>query len=201
MFKSTINEWQTASSKRKINKVQPEIIVENYKKTLCKNIGIFGSCIYGSKCKYAHSLEEQNIEPLRKQIYDLLKNDTDLSNINLFEEKNIYMEFLLLTKLCYLCNDNKCSGGYNCKNGSYDKKFIICISDLNTGKCNTKVCCKIHLTSRGLIPYDVVFNRSIRISHIPKKEVINEEFFSGDENTNIEIELKKNKLTTSIFRM
>jgi len=207
------DEWTVASSKKRIFKqiVEPvaNTIIQNYKKTLCKNMGMYGSCVYGSKCKYAHTLKDQNIEPIRKQVLDYINNNEDLTHINLVEDKKLYFELLTLTKLCYLCNDNKCSGGYNCKNGSYDKSIIICIVDLNKGNCDNNECSKIHLTKRGLIPFDIVFNRSVKINFIPKREIIDDVYFSdsGDDNMGVgvsrrdkEIGEERSKLCSSIFR-
>jgi len=214
------DEWTVASSKKKIFKQIQEpltnTIIQNYKKTLCKNMGLYGSCVYGNKCKYAHNLKDQNIEPIRKQVLDYINNNDDLTHINLVEDKKLYFEFLTMTKLCYLCNDNKCSGGYNCKNGSYDKNIIICISDLNKGSCENNECNKIHLTKRGLIPFDTVFNRSIKINFIPKKEIINDDYFINESNDDLGIEIinrednkkeikgldeGRKKLCSSIFRL
>jgi len=205
------DEWTVASSKKRIFKqiVEPvaNTIIQNYKKTLCKNMGMYGSCVYGSKCKYAHTLKDQNIEPIRKQVLDYINNNEDLTHINLVEDKKLYFELLTLTKLCYLCNDNKCSGGYNCKNGSYDKSIIICIVDLNKGNCDNNECNKIHLTKRGLIPFDIVFNRSVKINFIPKREIIDDVYFSdsGDDNMGGSrrdkvIGEERSKLCSSIFR-
>ena len=63
---------------------------ENIKKMLCKNMIQNGSCHYGKECMYAHSLDEQNVIPLRKKVYDILKNNDDLSQINLHDDIDIY---------------------------------------------------------------------------------------------------------------
>jgi hypothetical protein len=46
---------------------------KNRKKILCNNILMYGSCGYGDKCMYAHSLSEQNIDSIRKKAYDIIK--------------------------------------------------------------------------------------------------------------------------------
>ena len=126
---------------------------ENKKKILCYNILNKGSCTYGPKCLYAHSLEEQKINSKIKIIYDIIKNNNSLENINLIQEKHLYCGFLHLTKLCPMCVKGNCPGGYNCKYGSFSKKFQICKNDLQFGICNNNDCELIHLTKRGLVPY------------------------------------------------
>lgn len=126
---------------------------ENIKKMLCKNMIQNGSCHYGKECMYAHSLEEQSVIPLRRRVYDILKNNEDLSQINLHDDVDIYNTFLELTRMCYGCKNNTCTGGYNCKNGACHEKYVICYDDLQYGNCSKKSCPKIHLTKRKLKPY------------------------------------------------
>ena len=126
---------------------------ENKKKILCYNILNKGSCTYGSKCLYAHSLEEQKINSKIKIIYDLIKSNTSMENINLVQDKHIYCGLLHLTKLCPMCVKGNCPGGYNCKYGSFSKKFQVCKNDLQFGMCSNINCELIHLTKRGLVPY------------------------------------------------
>lgn len=123
------------------------------KRILCYNMIYHGVCKYGDKCMYAHSLEDQNVNKNRKEIYNILKSDIDLSNIDLRENNELYKAMLEMTKFCKNCNNNLCKGGYNCKSGVYDKKFCICINDLNYGLCNNPTCNFIHLSKRGLKPY------------------------------------------------
>jgi len=150
---------------------------ENYKKILCKNINNVGKCIYNNKCLYAHSLEEQNVEPIRILAYDMIKKDENLSHIDLSRNKYLYNNLLSLAKECEICLDKKCTGGYNCKHGTCDKKYTICQIDLNKGTCDEK-CGKIHLTKKGLIPYGVnMMKKAKTIPQIPKPMIINDEFF------------------------
>jgi hypothetical protein len=125
---------------------------KNFKKILCKNIiGSNGSytCTYGTKCEYAHKLEEQTIDHKRKHAYEILENNEDLSNIDLREDHSLYRSLLELSSLCTQCDRNECTGGYNCKFGACMKKYHICQKDLNYGNCST-TCDKIHLSKRGL---------------------------------------------------
>ena len=123
----------------------------NHKKILCHNIITHGSCCYGQKCLYAHSLEDQNIDTNKKSIYDLI-DSPDLSSIDLQKNHSLYRSLLNLTKMCELCAQNKCTGGYNCKFGACSKKYNICLKDLNYGTCHTS-CPNIHLTNKGLQPF------------------------------------------------
>lgn len=121
----------------------------NIKKVLCQNMITTGICSYGNKCDFAHRLEEQNIDDNRKDAYGILFCNSDLSNINLHQEYSLYKSLLGLTKLC---EKYKCTGGYNCKWGVCEKKYQICIKDLNYGNCIGK-CEFVHLTKRGLVPF------------------------------------------------
>lgn len=150
----------------------------NYKKILCKNVNASGKCIYNNKCLYAHSLQEQNVEPIRIISYDMIKKNDNLSHINLSKNRQLYNNLVCLSKLCPQCNDNICTGGYNCKHGACDKKYVICQTDLNKGTCDGK-CGKIHLTTKGLIPYGANIMKSSKnrpICHIN----INDFFFIND---------------------
>jgi len=132
---------------------ESNIKLENIKMILCKNMLLDGSCHYGKNCMYAHSIDEQNVIPIRKKVYNILKSNNNLSYINLHDDTELYNTFLDLTKVCYGCSNHTCTGGYNCKNGSYNEKYVICYDDLQYGNCRKDKCSKIHLTKRGLIPY------------------------------------------------
>lgn len=167
----------------------------SFKKILCYNIIYNGSCKYGDKCLYAHSLDDQNINKLRKEVYDILKSDSDLSNINLKEKCDLYKTMLEMTKYCKNCNNNMCKGGYNCKSGVYDKKYCICINDLNHGFCHNYNCNFIHLSKRGLKSYyddknkkkNHLINKSPEennISLLNDEDQVNNIFYRLPENMN-----------------
>jgi hypothetical protein len=124
-----------------------------FKHLLCKNIMSSGSCHYGNNCRFAHSLNEQIVEPVYKKINDIIHGNTNLTKINIYNEKELYDILLKKCKLCENCIKKKCTGGYNCRNGAINDKDIICIDDLNNGNCLIKQCNKIHLTEKGLKPY------------------------------------------------
>lgn len=125
------------------------------KKILCFNITNNIICTYGQKCMYAHSLNEQKIEPMRHKVYTILKNNNDLSKLNLINDPKLLDTMLQLTKICIMCVKNSCPGGYNCRNGAINTKFRICYDDLIYGKCKRLNCTSVHLTSRNLVPYNV----------------------------------------------
>ena len=131
----------------------------NVKKTLCHNIITTGKCCYEDKCLYAHALSEQIIEDNRKGGYSILTSDTQLDKLDLHKNINLYKSLLSLTKLCEQCQKNNCTGGYNCRWGACNKKYQVCLQDLNYGNCNQSCEC-VHLTKRKLIPYYVVAEKS-----------------------------------------
>lgn len=137
---------------------------DNSKKILCYNMLNKKKCNYGNKCMYAHSLTEQKIEPLRHKIYSIIKYNTDLSNIDLNVDHNLYENFLQLTRVCSLCSKGQCPGGYNCRNGAINYKLRICYDDLVYGQCRRISCHSVHLTEKGLKPYNKSKNEEIYIN-------------------------------------
>lgn len=123
-----------------------------YKKMLCNNMIKHSICSYKTKCMYAHSLEEQKLEDIRQQAYDIIKSDYDLSNIDLKNNIDLFNNLLSLTNVCNKCVNGICPGGYNCKFGAINNTFRICYVDLTSGNC-IENCKHIHLTKRGLIPF------------------------------------------------
>jgi hypothetical protein len=128
------------------------------KKILCFNITNNKMCTYGQKCMYAHTLNEQKIDPMRHKVYTILKNHNDLSKLNLVSDKKLFDTMLQLTKICVSCIKQNCPGGYNCRNGAISTKFRICYDDLYYGRCKRVNCESIHLTARSLVPYTIQAN-------------------------------------------
>ena len=159
LYKLGDNEWTIVNTKKKTtkkiqkDKYETTYKYNNFKKVLCKNMIIKGRCIYGDKCVYAHRLEEQNVTGIRKIAYDIIKNGADLKRFNITKDKLLYNTLKTLTQACDKCIEGKCTGGYNCKNGTCDKKYVVCVDDLMNGKCKM-ACNKVHLTKRGLIPHN-----------------------------------------------
>lgn len=123
-------------------------------KILCINMIKNGYCTYGHKCVFAHSLLEQKIDSIRDKIYNIIKNKTDVSKLDLLSDKQLLKNLVEMTKTCSNCNINKCTGGYNCKYGAINKNFTICYDDLMRGKCTNLKCISVHLTQFGLVPYN-----------------------------------------------
>lgn len=126
------------------------------KKMLCINIIKNGSCPYGYRCLYAHNLDEQSVDPLKKKAYDIIKSCGDPNshnaNIDLSEDDDLAKTFLIYTKVCAECKNKKCTGGYNCKFGTISNEYQLCYNDLMYGSCNNLDCKKKHITKKGILP-------------------------------------------------
>ena len=131
----------------------------NEKKLICFSVVNGEKCIYGSGCTYAHSIEEQIIEEDKKFIYQIIldqqlmnfslnkistnmsissRNESDNKSMSDSKIEEIYKKLLNLTHLCEKCMSQKCTGGYNCRNGVFDPALKICKNDLLTGECINK---------------------------------------------------------------
>lgn len=142
---------------------------KNVKILLCNNTVNGNKCAYRSKCMFAHDLNEQIIEPKRVIIYKMINEYDDLSLVNIYNDKELFNEMVILTKECKNCLAGKCPGGYNCKYGTFKKELRICNEDLFCGRCQNKIDdtlrCKngIHLTEKKLIPYNQRHNIEVNI--------------------------------------
>lgn len=152
---------------------------DNSKKMLCFNMLNKQKCNYGNKCMYAHSLSEQQIEPLRHKVYTIIKCTTDLSHMDLINDYQLYETILQLTRICSTCIKGACPGGYNCKNGTFNIKCKICFEDLVYGNCKRTNCQSVHLTDRGLVPYIKQKNKD-KFNNI--KKINNKEGFDKKED-------------------
>lgn len=161
------------SQKKKIHK--------NVKRMLCRNVIKGGECSYGSKCMYAHTLEEQIIDFPKKHAWAIILSNDSLETIDLQKNYQLYQSLEQLTKVCKQCFNKECIGGYNCDHGVFDKKYQICQRDLDWGDCKNPLCEMIHLTKRGLKPW---FNKqkNINVSSPHQKikgTLLSENFFVG----------------------
>lgn len=134
-----IEEIDTNSGNRttKIYSVPYRRDNSNVKRLICHSVINGEYCIYGKQCSYAHDLVEQIIDSDKKFIYQIILNE-DLMNFfypNNPKNDEIYKHLLFMTKTCPQCLDNKCSGGYNCRNGVRTQDLKICRNDLLTGEC------------------------------------------------------------------
>ena len=127
---------------------------ENNKTMLCFTTVSGKKCGYGSKCSYAHTLKDQKVYSLRERAYDIITNKKNLSKIDFIKNRSLYNELLTLTRYCQMCEKGTCVGGYNCKHGVCKPLYQICIEDLNNGYCRFKNCKRVHLTDRGLTPFN-----------------------------------------------
>ena len=152
------------------NKVQKNKVVKRYNtntynkkkiynlnknRMICCNILNNNTCHYGSKCLYSHSYDEQFKDPIRKIAYKYIQEECDLSTVSLIKNKDLFHALKQLTKMCKKCFDLVCPGGYNCNYGVFDKKYQVCYSNLMTGRCLVTNCQMVHLTNKGLVPYNL----------------------------------------------
>lgn len=113
----------------------------NEKRLICFSKINKQKCNYKEKCTYAHNLEEQIIDLDKKFVYQIIL-DKDLMNFYLLsnpKKDEIYRQLLIYTQLCEYCYKNKCTGGYNCRNGIFTSSLKLCRNDLLTGECINKI--------------------------------------------------------------
>lgn len=178
-------------------------MTHNHKKILCKNIIFNNECKYQTKCLYAHTLEEQNVNNLRKYAYDIIKGNNNLSHINLQENIDLYKTLVQLSVICHNCINNNCTGGYNCKYGACKVEYVVCLSDINFNKCTNNTCSKIHLSKRGLKPLDIVLNNGEYLDNNLYTNIINyrdDYTSSSDSFSDISNKTDENLETKSIFQ-
>lgn len=144
----------------KEEKKQPEHRIEssNRKRLLCKNIITNKYCKFNESCLYAHSLETQTIDPIRKQAYDIITNPQH-NTIVLTDNLALYKSLKVLTKVCQKCVEGVCTGGYNCKYGACKRSLVVCKVDLDYGDCDEE-CGLIHVTQNNVKPFYTKFNQS-----------------------------------------
>jgi hypothetical protein len=164
----------------------------SHKRVLCYNMLNRGSCSYGTNCVYAHSLQEQRVIESRKTAYEIIQHTNNLSELDLMSEQTIHNSLLQLTKICTRCASGVCPGGYNCKFGSYCKQYQLCYHDYMNGNCNDNKCLMNHLTTRGLIPYNVQKIRNKLKTHNAPKRRLNMNYLESLQSGNIEAAKPKN---------
>lgn len=169
----------------------------NHKKILCKNMIFNNECKYETKCLYAHSLDEQNVNYLRKSAYDVIKSKHDLSYINLQDEPELYKVLVQLSIYCHNCVNKKCTGGYNCKYGACKYEYVICLSDLNFNNCTDKYCNKVHLSKRGLKPLKLLLDYKTDCLNNNLLVDINTYINNNDNDNTNELDSDSDTLSTS----
>lgn len=154
------------------------VYISHIKRLICYSVVNGKPCKYGSKCTYAHSIDEQVIDEDKMELYRTVL--THMSNVK-FDDL-MYRKIENLGYICNACRKGRCTGGYNCRNGVFDMSLKICKNDFLTGTCsnelikieiNPKIWAKImedqpetpskvdfigccnghHLTLRGVTPY------------------------------------------------
>lgn len=198
------NEWHIVEGKKQKSGVFPYKIgnieyyqnERNQKKILCNNILKYHKCTYGNKCLYAHSLDEQNVDYIKKKAYDIIRSSENI-NIDLSKDEKLSKIFLQFTKICDDCKNKVCPGGYNCKYGTVDEKYQTCYDDIMTGNCTKENCKLIHLTQKGIKPIIPIVKPKNEIQNKNKKiflreistngTILNDDFFvSLNMNRNFE---------------
>lgn len=127
-------------------------IINKKKELLCINMQKNNVCQYQNICSYAHSLKEQHITNIRKIIYDII-NKKEKLNIDLLCNHDVLTNLVQMTNICKRCQQKKCSGGYNCKYGVIDDKYLICYENLVISNCIDKNCKKYHIMDNNML-YD-----------------------------------------------
>jgi len=115
---------------------------------------------------FAHTIDDQKVDGVRKDAYDIIKSQGQLDHIDLYENKELYNELIKLSNICPKCIKKCCPGGYNCKYGVFSKDYQVCLDDLNIGSCNRRYCSLVHLSLNGLISY-----QEQKKKHEYKKEI------------------------------
>lgn len=142
---------------------------KNIKKLLCNNVVNGYKCAYRNRCMFAHDLSEQKVDDIREVVIKMITGHDNLSCVDIYNNKQLFSDMIILTKECKNCVSGKCTGGYNCKFGTCKKSIKICHEDLVCGKCQNEInddyycSAGIHLTEKKLIPYNQRHNIEVSI--------------------------------------
>lgn len=190
-----INRYHSTNNITDLHKIL-NTNVNSVKRILCYSIFNNTKCPYDKYCMYSHSLKTQKKDVLRETAYNIIENDIMLDKIDLLNDDKLYSTLLELTNTCSQCVKKKCPGGYNCKFGVFNEKLQICKKDLESGKCNES-CPFIHLTNRGLIPYNTQkYNKEMKNN--PLKNNVWGNVPSSVYSDNKSVFIKKNNKTNEI---
>ena len=170
---------------------------QNKKRILCYNIlHSPNTCKYGAKCDYAHSLDDQIIDPIRDKVYNMLRKDVDMTLIDLIHDKELYNTLSTLTRVCRECSKKLCPGGYNCRMGALNEKYRICYDDMMYGTCSRGECKYIHLTNKGLKPYIIqkkIHDNKVRSNSSNKWNMSHPVINTNTRNTNTNTNTRNNE--------
>lgn len=175
-----------------------EYNMDNMKRILCYNIISCGSCNYGNKCLYAHSLNDQIVDPIRKKVYAMITGTEALDSVDLINNQKLYDTMILLCKLCALCNRGICPGGYNCRSGAISMQYKICYDDLIKGACQRVNCLSVHLTKKGFVPY---LKQRSKLKKVVNVKLIDKFNFDRTKKINEQLDRVKSILLTDKFLM
>jgi hypothetical protein len=111
------------------------------KRLICRSVLESYHCEYAAKCTYAHSLDQQVIDSDRAFTYKII---LDPNLMHFFSVQNpktedLYKGLIAMTHSCKECLEQKCTGGYNCRNGACQKFLKVCQEDLLHGNCTEKL--------------------------------------------------------------
>jgi hypothetical protein len=72
--------------------------VNNRKKIMCINMINYNKCNYNDKCLYAHNYDEQNVDPIRRDLYNkVISKDW---HVDLSTEPTLVKQLQVFTRLC-----------------------------------------------------------------------------------------------------
>lgn len=133
-------DYENGNACTKVYSVPYKPTYSNRKRLICFSLINEEKCIYNSKCTYAHSFEEQIIDEDRCHTYKII---LDKNLMNFYSQINpkteeIYKNLLFMTHICDQCQQKKCTGAYNCRNGVFNTSLKICKNDLLSGGCLNK---------------------------------------------------------------
>lgn len=119
------------------------------KRLICFSVINKTKCNYQEKCIYAHSLEEQYVDEDKFFFYQIVLDKNLMNFFSLTNPKtdDIYQCLFLFTQICNKCLTNKCTGGFNCRNGICHPSLKICRNDFLTGQCSNNIV-KIEIDNR-----------------------------------------------------
>lgn len=113
----------------------------NRKRLLCYSFLNDETCLYNNKCAYAHSYEEQNIDDDKIFLYEIIFDEKLMGFylVNNPKTDEIYKKLLFFSNICEQCINKKCTGGFNCRYGSFISTIKICKNDFLSGGCLNKI--------------------------------------------------------------
>jgi hypothetical protein len=121
----------------------------NKKRLICFSVINKTRCNYQEKCIYAHSLEEQYVDEDKFFFHQIILDNNLMNFFSLTNPKTdeIYQSLTLFTQICNRCLTNKCTGGFNCRNGVCHPSLKVCKNDFLSGHCSNNLV-KIEIDNR-----------------------------------------------------